>query len=173
MHWTHVFTDFSLHHLHFEVSLSSTHRYKKNHHKCEKLISDLASLDCSDHGTQRLVITEITFIRADCMRVCLLTRITVHHLEDSQMDKTGGFMEILCPIGKNLTWWKEEPWVVLLASPFCFRRVLEQGHWGCQKLMRSHFFASVYYTTVYHLGMLIALEDPCTWFQGKAGEVLL
>lgn len=71
--------DFSLHHLHFEVSLSSTHRYKKkkerkeNHPECEELISDLTSLDCSDQETQRLVITEITFIEADCMRACLLT----------------------------------------------------------------------------------------------------
>lgn len=42
------------------------------------------------------------------MRACLLTRITVHQLEDSQMDKAGGLMEMLCPIGENATRWKEE-----------------------------------------------------------------
>lgn len=138
MHWTHVFTNYSLHHLHFEVSLSSTHRYKKNHHKCEKVISDLTSPDCSDQETQRLVITEITFIRTGCMRACLLTRITVHHLEDSQLDKAG-LTEMLCPIGENVTGWKEVQWIVVWASPFRFRRVWKQGHCRCQKLMRSHF----------------------------------
>lgn len=34
------------------------------------------------------------------MRARLLTRITVHHLEDSQMDKAGGLMEMLCPLEK-------------------------------------------------------------------------
>lgn len=44
------------------------------------------------------------------------------------MDKAGGLMEMLYPIGENVTRWKEEQGAVLLASPFCFRKVLEQGH---------------------------------------------
>lgn len=86
------------------------------------------------------MIVEITFIRGNYVRefICVqeLQPITLRIL---QMEKGAGLMEMLCPVGENVTWWKEKQRIILLVIPFCFRRALAQFRsQESQKLKRRY-----------------------------------